>query len=228
MPTASSFLVFGLAALLLLVIPGPSVLYIVTRSIAQGRSAGIASMLGVHTGTLVHIVFAAAGVSALLVASSAAFTVVKLLGAAYLVGLGVHRLTRRSLDLTDAPALTRTSNRRLYVQGIVVNVLNPKTALFFLAFLPQFVDPDRGPVAGQAVLLGLTFVLLGIVSDGCYALAAGALGERLRRSPRFARRTDRASGLIYIGLGLTAALAHQPNSSTVEAAGRMPARILHG
>lgn len=195
-----SLLVFAGAAAVLLVIPGPAVLYITTRSVAQGRAAGLASVLGVHVGTLVHVFGAAVGLSALLVSSSAAFHTVKYAGAAYLVYLGVQKLRRRNGD--GVVTVRNESLRRVFAQGVIVNILNPKTALFFFAFLPQFIDPARGPVALQAVVFGCVFVGLGMVSDGAYAFVSAALGERLRRR---ARRMDTASGLIYIGLGVVSA-----------------------
>jgi threonine/homoserine/homoserine lactone efflux protein len=204
MPEPSTLLLFAAATMLLLVVPGPAVLYIVTRSVAQGRSAGLLSVLGVHVGSLVHVVFAAVGLSALLYASATAFTVVKYAGAAYLILLGLQKLLRRgNHDEVDAPA--PVSRARLFGQGVVVNVLNPKTAIFFLAFLPQFANPARGPIAPQVAFLGLCFVALGVVSDGAYALLAGTLATRLRRSPGARRALDRTSGVVMIGLGAYAA-----------------------
>jgi threonine/homoserine/homoserine lactone efflux protein len=206
MPTVSTLLVFAAASLALFVVPGPSVLYIVTRSVAQGRAAGLVSMLGVHTGSVVHVAAAALGVSALLASSATAFTVVKYLGAAYLVWLGVQKL--RSKPAGDEPTKAPpVSGWRLYTQGVVVNVLNPKTAIFFLAFLPQFVHPQQGPVAVQVLVLGACFIALGMLSDSSYAVLAGTLAGRLRRSVRSRRRMDRASGVVFLGLGATAAFA---------------------
>src|SRR4051812_1223815 len=180
MPEPSTLLVFAAASLALLVVPGPAVVYIVTRSLSQGRAAGVVSMLGVQTGGLVHVAAAAVGVSALIASSATAFAVVRYAGAAYLVHLGVQKL-RRPAD-TPLVAIQPRTRGRLYREGIVVNVLNPKTAIFFLAFLPQFVDPDRGATAVQVTVLGLLFVALALVSDGAYAVLAGTLGDRLRRS----------------------------------------------
>jgi threonine/homoserine/homoserine lactone efflux protein len=205
MPSLTSLLLFAAASIALLVVPGPSVLYIVTRSVSQGRRAGLISVLGVHAGSAVHVTAAALGLSALLASSATAFMIVKYLGAAYLVWLGVQKLRRReSGPVEEAPPVRRS---RLFTQGIVVNVLNPKTAIFFLAFLPQFVNPSRGPVALQIVVLGACFILLGIMSDGGYALLAGTIAGRIRRTKRARRRLDRASGVVYLGLGATAALA---------------------
>lgn len=197
---------FVMAALVLLLTPGPAVLYIVTRSIDEGRRAGLTSVLGVHVGTLVHVMAAALGLSALLAASAAAFTAVKFLGAAYLVYLGVRRLLDGSTPAVSAERRTPRLSRA-FVDGVVVNVLNPKTALFFLAFLPQFVDASRGAVGGQVLTLGALFVALGLMTDGLYALAAGAAGAWLRSHPHVWRSERWISGTMYIGLGLVAAAA---------------------
>jgi threonine/homoserine/homoserine lactone efflux protein len=208
MPDATTFALFALACLAFLAIPGPSVFYIVTRSLVQGRRAGVTSMLGVQAGGLVHVVAAAFGVSALIASSAAAFTVVKYAGAAYLIFLGLRKLLGREPDepeMIGAPA----STTRLFTHGVVVNVLNPKTALFFLAFLPQFVDPTAGPVAPQMLVLGLTLVSLGVLSDGTYALLAAGAGNHLRNR----RRLERLSGGVFVGLGLVATLAGEPRQS---------------
>jgi threonine/homoserine/homoserine lactone efflux protein len=196
---------FILAALVVLLIPGPGVLYIVARSLGQGHRAGFISVLGLSAGALVHVVAATAGVSAILLTSATAFGVVKLLGAAYLVYLGV-----RTLFVDEGPAAaeaaTPRSASRLFTDGVLVSVLNPKIAVFFLAFLPQFVDAARGPVASQVFVLGLIYVSLALVTDGGYALLAGSvrrwMGTRLLHGPwpRY------ASGALYIGLGASAAM----------------------
>jgi threonine/homoserine/homoserine lactone efflux protein len=208
MPDATTFAVFALACLAFLAIPGPSVFYIVTRSLVQGRRAGVTSMLGVQAGGLVHVVAAAFGVSALIASSATAFTVVKYAGAAYLVFLGLRKLFGSE---PDEPAIERSpaSSGRLFTHGVVVNVLNPKTALFFLAFLPQFVDPSAGPVAPQMLVLGLMLISLGVLSDGTYALLAASVGNHLRAR----RRLERISGGIFVGLGVVAALAGEPRQS---------------
>jgi len=206
-PDPSRLALFVGAALALLVVPGPAVLYIVTQSIGQGRRAGLASTGGIFTGTLVHVTAATVGLSALLASSASAFDVVKYLGAAYLIVVGLRRLFGLEPAAEDAPRPEARSLGRLYRQGIVVNVLNPKTALFFLAFLPQFVDPSRGAAWAQILLLGLLFALLGLASDSTWALVAGTLGERLRRSTRFPRVQRYVSGTIFVGLGAVAALS---------------------
>jgi len=205
LPGWSSLGVFMAAALALLITPGPAVLYIVTRSMDQGRRAGLISMLGVHVGTLVHVAAAAAGLSALLAASATAFSLVKYLGAAYLIALGIRRLLDRA-PIGPAAGGRGGPWHRVFVDGVVVNVLNPKTGLFFLAFLPQFVDPSRGAVGSQVLALGLLFVLLGLVTDGLYAISAGSAGRWLRANPRFVSGQRWVSGSMYIGLGVAAAL----------------------
>jgi len=193
---------FGLAALALLAIPGPAVLYIVFQSAEQGRRVGLASVAGVHLGTLVHVAAAAAGLSAVIVASSLAFSVVKYAGAAYLVYLGIRKLLERNEETRIERR--REPLRRAFMRGTIVNALNPKTALFFLAFLPQFVAPDRGGVWSQALVLGFVFVGLGLVTDSLYALLAGTVGGLLRRRRNAVRY---GSGIVFIALGATAALA---------------------
>jgi threonine/homoserine/homoserine lactone efflux protein len=201
-PDSTSMWLFGLAALALLLIPGPSVLFVVFQSAEQGRRVGLASVAGIHLGTLVHVAAASAGLSALIVASSLAFSAVKYAGAAYLIYLGIRKLLER-----DAEAQIEREPeplRRAVVRGVVVNVLNPKTALFFLAFLPQFVTPDRGGVWSQALVLGFVFVGLGLITDSLYALAAGTVGGVLKARRNALRY---GSGIVFIALGATAALA---------------------
>jgi threonine/homoserine/homoserine lactone efflux protein len=204
-PEPSTLLVFSGAALLLLVIPGPAVVYIVSQSVEYGRKAGLVAMLGIHTGTLVHITAASLGLSAILVSSAAAFTTVKILGACYLIYLGLRALIAR--EAGPRPASRREARLgRIYRQGALVNVTNPKTALFFFAFLPQFVDPSKGAVGLQIAVLGLVFMLLGVVSDGMFGLLASTAAGWLRARPGFGRLQRRLTGTIFIGLGVTTAL----------------------
>ena len=201
-PDSEALLVFGLASLALAVVPGPAVLYIVAQSVQGGRRAGVVSSLGVSTGGMFHVAAAVIGLSAVLSASATAFTAVKLAGAAYLVYLGIRTLLSpddRIAGRSAEPTLWRT-----YRQGVVVNVLNPKTALFFLAFLPQFVDPD-GSTRGQLAVLGLVFVVIALTTDLLWALVAGTAGAVLRRSRTFLRVQRYVSGTIFIGLGALAA-----------------------
>ena len=193
-------------ALILVLMPGPNTLYIIARSIQQGRRAGIVSSLGVQVGTLVHIAAAALGLSALLLSSVLAFNVVKYAGAAYLIYLGIKTLLTRE-KVGPAQVVQRASLSRVFYQGVVVNLLNPKTALFFFAFLPQFVDAARGRVAMQIVLLGTILVVLGTLSDSVYALAAGGVGNWLRGNLRFLRAQRYFAGSVYIGLGAATALS---------------------
>jgi threonine/homoserine/homoserine lactone efflux protein len=205
-PDVGSLAVFTVAALALLVVPGPAVLYVVARSIHEGRRAGLASVLGIHVGTMVHIAAATLGLSALILSSAVAFTAVKIAGAAYLVALGLWTLFGRHAD----PPVVVGGERRLrraFAQGVLVNVLNPKTALFFLAFLPQFVDPQAPHPAIQIAFLGLLFAGLGLVTDSLWAIAAGTAGGLLRGSRRFLRAQRYVAGGVYVGLGVATALA---------------------
>jgi threonine/homoserine/homoserine lactone efflux protein len=206
-PNAASIGVFCAAAILLLLTPGPAVLYIVARSVEQGRIAGLASVCGITTGTLVHVLAAALGLSALLASSALAFAVVKYAGAGYLIYVGIRRILSRTGTPASPLTLPRRSLGRLYRDGFLVNLLNPKTALFFLAFLPQFVDPARGAVAMQIAFLGLLFTLMGLTSDALYALVAGTAGRWVKRSGRYLRWERYVTGGVFIGLGVTAAFA---------------------
>jgi threonine/homoserine/homoserine lactone efflux protein len=212
MPSAGTYGLFILATLLLLVIPGPAVLYIVSRSIEQGRAAGLASVAGVSTGTLIQVCFAVVGLSSLVLASAIAFDVVKYAGAAYLLFLGIKRLlSKQTLDFERAR--TPRTLRRLYTQGVVVNTLNPKTALFIFALLPQFVDVHEGRVWLQVLVLGLTMVVLGLLSDGMYAFVAGTVADKLRGSRTMARVERWFGGTVLVGLGAAAAAVTRPASS---------------
>jgi threonine/homoserine/homoserine lactone efflux protein len=205
-PSASNLSLFLGAALVLLLIPGPAVLYIVARSVEQGRLAGFVSDLGIHSATLVHILAAAVGLSALLASSALAFSVVKYAGAAYLIWLGLKKIFGRGEAGVEAK-LQRYSYGRLFRDGFIVNLLNPKTALFFFAFLPQFAEVSRGHLGTQIAFLGLTFAALGFVTDGCYALLASAVGGWLKRGALYRRFERYVSGVLLVGLGLTAAIA---------------------
>jgi threonine/homoserine/homoserine lactone efflux protein len=205
MPDASTVAVFMLAAGLLLIVPGPAVLYIVARGIDQGRRAALASMLGIEIASLFHITAATLGLSALLVSSATAFNVVRYAGAAYLIFLGVRTLLSRG-DVRRSTGTAPASLRRVFAQGVVVNFLNPKTALFFFAFVPQFVDPARGSVAGQTLFLGGLFVALAVCSDGSYALLSGSLGGWLKGHLGFLRAQRYFAGSVYLALGVATAL----------------------
>jgi len=201
----SSLLLFVTGAIILLVIPGPAVLYVVSRSIGHGRPAGLVSAMGVTVGTLFHVAAATLGLSALLASSARAFQFVKYLGAAYLIYLGVCVL-RSGADAQQAIADQRRL-RSIFGQGVLVNLLNPKTALFFLAFLPQFIDPARGHATLQILQLGVLFALMGWLSDSAWALLAGVVAGRLRGSARLRRAQCNVSGGSLIVLGLACAFS---------------------
>ena len=209
MPSLSTLPVFIAASIVLLVIPGPAVLFIVARSGSQGRRAGLVSVLGVHTASIVHVLAAVAGLSAVVVASSIAFTAVKLVGGLYLIVLGVKSLrsARRSANVT-VPTVRPV--KRLFAEAFVVSLLNPKVALFFLAFLPQFVQRGHGPIWTQTLVLGAMYILLGLCSDSMYAMIGARLGTRLSGRAARLRATRYAEGGILVGLGvLTLALPHR-------------------
>ena len=198
---------FFAASIILLLTPGPAVIYIVTRSVSQGRLAGLVSVMSIETGNLFHALAAALGLSALLLSSALAFTAVKYLGAAYLIYLGLRKLFAHESS-SGQVELAPQSLRRVFSQGVLVAILNPKTALFFVAFLPQFVDPAQGAAAPQLLELGCLFVLMAVVSDSLYALLAGSLAGRFKSRPAFGSLSRYLTGGVYIGLGITAALAY--------------------
>jgi threonine/homoserine/homoserine lactone efflux protein len=202
----SSLLLFVSGAALLLVIPGPAVTYVVSRSIGHGRAAGLFSVLGIVVGTLLHVTAATLGLSALLASSILAFQFVKYLGAAYLIYLGIRTLRRDDSQLLQAASSERRL-LRIFAQGVLVNLLNPKTALFFLAFLPQFVDPSLGHPSLQIFQLGVLFALMGWISDSVWAVLAGTVAERLRSSVRLRRAQRNVSGGALIALGLASAFS---------------------
>ena len=209
MAGSSLLLGFIATALVVLLMPGPGVLYIVARSISQGVRAGLASALGLSTGALVHVAAATAGLSAILLTSATAFNVVKYLGAAYLVFLGIRAfLAERSTG--SVVVLKPLSYYRCFRDGVVVSVFNPKIAVFFLAFLPQFIDPDRAPVQQQVLLLGMVYVALALITDSAYALLAGRLRSGLGRSLMQGPMARYVSGSVYLGLGVNTALTGQP------------------
>lgn len=204
MPSVETLTVVALASIVLVVVPGPAVIYILTRSVSQGRAAGLVSAIGVNLGSALHVVGAVIGLSVLLATSALAFSVVKWAGVAYLAWIGIRTLMRPDVRFEIAEA-SPDSLRRILLQGVVVNVLNPKVAMFFLAFLPQFVDPGDPDAALQSLVLGMTLVTIGLISDTLYALAGGAIGSWLRRRPGAARVTRTASGATYLTLAALAA-----------------------
>lgn len=193
------------AALVLLLIPGPAVLYITARSASQGRLAGLVSVVAIETANFIQAVAAALGLSAILLSSALAFDVVKYLGAAYLIYLGIRKLMTAD-DGAGNEGVKRESLSRIYWQGLVINILNPKTALFFFAFLPQFVNPAKGNITAQTLLLGAIFVGLAIITDSIYALLASSLAGKFAENRNFHKGQRYFAGLVYIGLGITTAL----------------------
>ncbi|MGH2948810.1 MAG: LysE family translocator [Solirubrobacteraceae bacterium] len=206
MPELTTLLLFAATTVALVAIPGPNSLYIAARSASQGRHAGFASALGVEAGTLVHVTAAAIGVSALIASSAAAFATLKWVGVAYLLFLGIRTLTHHH-RVADEEDVAPAPLHRAFAEGAFVNVLNPKVALFFLAFLPQFVDADRGATATQTLALGLVFFAIALCMDLLFVVGASALGDRLRARAGFARRERHVTGAIYLLLGGAAALA---------------------
>jgi len=209
MPDLHTYVLFVAAALALLLVPGPAVVYVVARSVGGGRLTGLVSVLGIELGTLTHVVFAAAGLSAIVASSVVAFSVVKWIGAAYLVYLGLRQIFGRGGEEEDAGLSdSRDSRFRVFYQSVLVQILNPKVALFFLAFLPQFVDPSRGAAWTQIVVLGATLAFLGLFTDGLYALLGGTAGGWIRKRGGSLRRAGRyVTGGIYIALGAVAAIS---------------------
>src|SRR5258708_2157306 len=200
MPETTAFLTFLFAAFMLNIAPGPDMLYVIGRSVGQGRKAGIVSSLGVFVGCWAHILAAAVGIAALLRSSPLAFNVVRYAGAAYLIYLGIRMIVKRSN--LSAQQLKPESLVSIFRQGVITNVLNPKVAIFFLAFLPQFIDAHRGSVALQIVILGLIFNIGGTLVNLAVSYAGGTLGGLLRRNEQFARLQQWFTGLAFIGLGL--------------------------
>jgi threonine/homoserine/homoserine lactone efflux protein len=209
LPSMPVFVAFLAASFVLAVTPGPGVFYIVTRSATQGRAAGIASVAGVALGNLGNASAASLGLAAIFAVSSMAFVVVKYTGAAYLIYLGVNalRAPRTSAVRAGVTVLPAVAKRRIFADGFVVALLNPKTALFFAAFLPQFLPEGSGP--RQSIALGGIFVLVAASTDSCYALASGAVGPWLQRGSALRKAGRYVSGAAFIGLGLLAALTGQ-------------------
>jgi threonine/homoserine/homoserine lactone efflux protein len=214
----SQLLLFLGATLALTLTPGPAVLFVVARSMDHGRRFGLLSVLGIGLGNAVHTGATALGLAALLASTPLAFTAVKVLGALYLIYLGVRRLREHDGGLRDD--LGRSGGpdgglapRHVVRQAFTVAVLNPKTALFYLAFLPQFADPARGALPAQLLLLGAIFVLVAVITDSGYALVADRLAGFLRHHPSFVRGERWVSGAIYLGLGALAAVAGSPSPS---------------
>jgi threonine/homoserine/homoserine lactone efflux protein len=200
---------YVVASLALILTPGQDMLYVMSRALAQGRLAGVCSAVGVITGILVHTALAALGVGAILLASEALFLALKLVGAAYLVYLGLKLLLSRAAPADPRLAPRPLSAAALFWQGVLSNVSNPKIVLFFLAFLPQFVDPASASPTRDLVFLGVLYAAMGLPVKVGVALAAGALSERLLRRPQALLWVNRASGAVLVGLGLRLATAQR-------------------
>jgi threonine/homoserine/homoserine lactone efflux protein len=200
MPDKAHLTLFLAAAFLLAITPGPGLFYVLARSLAGGRRVGSISSLGTFLGGLIHVVAATLGLSAILATSAVAFSVVKCAGAGYLIYLGVRMIQTRNVQMSDGEVLEPSHGA--FRQGVWTEVLNPKTALFFLAFIPQFVSPARGHVFLQFAMLGCLSVTLNTLADLTVAFFAGAISDRLRVNPRLQRRQRVASGVGMIGLGV--------------------------
>jgi|SRR5205814_191791 len=205
MPDFSALGAFFAAAFLLNIAPGPDMLYVIGRSIGQGRRAGTVSALGIFVGCLVHIFVAAVGLAALLRSSPLAYSIVRYAGAGYLVYLGVRVLLQRTSAL-EAPEIQSAPLGQIFTQGVITNVLNPKVALFFLAFLPQFIQPQRGSVALQIIVLGLIFDVGGTLVNLAVAQAGGRLGDAIKQHSGLARLQKWFTGTVFIGLGMRVAV----------------------
>ncbi|MFM8564468.1 MAG: LysE family translocator [Acidimicrobiia bacterium] len=211
MPDIGSIITFGVASVALLLIPGPAVIYILNRSVSDGREVGLAAVAGLELGNFVHVIAASAGLSAVLATSASAFNAVKWLGAGYLVFVGVRTLLVRPKSVSgDSTSVTL---KRSFTQGVVVNTLNPKVALFFLSYLPQFIDADKGAAWSQALVLGTVFVLIGCCTDGMYALTASALRDKLLSGHALPFVQRYVAGTVFVALGVMAATT-SPASST--------------
>lgn len=210
MPDIGSIITFGVASVALLLIPGPAVIYILNRSVSDGREVGLAAVAGLELGNMVHVVAASAGLSAVLATSATAFNTVKWLGAGYLVFVGVRTLLMRPATMSgDSTSVTL---KRSFTQGVVVNTLNPKVALFFVSYLPQFIDADKGAAWSQALVLGTVFVLIGCCTDGMYALTASALRDKLLTGRTLPIVQRYVAGTVFVALGVMAATTSPASS----------------
>lgn len=208
--TGANFPLFLLAALIVAAVPGPGIFYVAARTLAGGRRAGFASTFGTALGGLVHVIGGALGVSAIILASAELFTALKFAGALYLVWLGIKTF-REARELVQQPLVT-AGTRKVFREGVLVEALNPKTAAFFLAFIPQFVDPATGYVALQFVTLGLISVALNTLADVVVVMMAASARDGLTRRPKLLQRLRQGSGLFIAGLGISLALARRPAS----------------
>lgn len=209
LPSPENILLFITAATILIIVPGPAVLYIMMKSMEQGYKAGIASVLGVGIGAMVHVAAAAIGVSALLVASATAFSILKYVGALYLIYLGVKKMMDKA-QIIEEHKMDKKSLSKIFYEGIIVNVLSPKSAIFFFAFLPQFINPERGGTTSQILFMGLLFLMIALVSDMCYVMLSGKLAKQFKTSTVYPRIQKYVSGSIHIALGLLTLTVNKP------------------
>jgi threonine/homoserine/homoserine lactone efflux protein len=207
--TGSNFALFLLAALIVAAVPGPGIFYVAARTLSGGKRAGFASTFGTALGGLVHVIAGALGVSAIILASAELFTVLKFAGALYLVWLGIKTF-REARDFAQQ-AVASAPARQVFREGVLVEALNPKTAAFFLAFIPQFVDPAAGHVALQFIALGLISVALNTLADIVVVMMAATARNGLTRRPGLLQRLRQGSGLFIAGLGISLALARRPS-----------------
>ncbi len=208
----STIWLFVISATALLIMPGPAVFYIMARSIDQGKEAGLVSVLGVSLGGAVHVLAGAAGVSAILMTSATAFTIVKYLGAVYLVYLGCKTLFSTSHE--NHVASSKTNHKKLwkiFYESVIVEVMNPKTALFFLAFFPQFITPSAGSVPAQFLLLGTIFIILAFINDSLYAILAASIRKWIVGKKGHAKVVNKVTGYLYIVLGIFSTFASPSN-----------------
>jgi threonine/homoserine/homoserine lactone efflux protein len=210
MPSLESLAIFALAAAVMNISPGPSNLYVMSRSLAQGPRAGLVATAGLATGSLVHVCVSALGLAAILRYSPTFYAAVKLGGAAYLVYLGLRMLLSKTADVAAAATVGQRRHSRIFRESVLVEILNPKTALFFLAFLPQFADPAAGPLAPQLLLLGAIVTVTAIPCDAIVALAAGAAARAMVRQPLYRRLQNWLSGSLLVGLGAYVATSERP------------------
>jgi threonine/homoserine/homoserine lactone efflux protein len=203
----NDFLIFALASLILNITPGNDMLYVATRSTSQGIKAGIVSALGIAGGCVVHLLAAVIGLSAIIANSAVAFDIIKYVGAAYLIYLGIKSIQSKQNKFSINEKVEKKSLMKLFWQGVLTNVLNPKVALFFLAFLPQFIHPEKGNTALQILLLGLWFNFSGTVVNCVVALLFGRLGNWLANKQAFIKWQNKVTGLLLIGLGIKVALS---------------------
>ena len=210
MPDPIVMLGFVSASLVILLSPGPGVAYVTARSLSQGRKAGLISALGLSAGAFIHVLAAIVGLSSILLASATAFMAVKFAGAAYLIYLGVRMILARPAKAATAEVSEPAPLSRLFADGVAVSVLNPKIAIFFLAFLPQFIEADGAPVALQILFLGTIYCALSVITDGGYALLAANVREWIGGKLRLKTMSRVLNGGVFIALGIQTALAERP------------------